>query len=59
MSKHRHQLAECHDCDGNGVNDWDSGLCETCNGHGYIEICRICGEPMGNAPCRWKRKQAT
>jgi DnaJ-class molecular chaperone len=57
MSEHRHQLTECHDCDGNGVNDWDPGWCETCHGRGYIEVCRICGQPMGNARRRWKRKQ--
>lgn len=45
--RHVHQLMVCHDCDGDG--------CSYCDFRGYLEICEVCREPMGNARRKWKR----
>lgn len=55
---HIHMLTDCIDCDRRGVNDRDPGLCETCDGRGYFEVCSACKQPMGNARRKWKREQA-
>jgi RecJ-like exonuclease len=59
VNDHQHRLTLCGACDGEGVNDYDSGWCSTCGGRGYFEVCAVCEEPMGNARRKWKREQVT
>lgn len=44
---HEHKLTGCNDCEDEG--------CNYCDGRGYYEFCRVCGEPMGSLRKKWKR----